>query len=265
MANRPCQEPSRCGRIILSGALLCVVLGGAGCADLCVSDRVVDGVANGALDPHHFVFVCHGMLMDLGIPWDLDVRDMMAESGCAGLVVTYWSDPTGTVLNWGCIAPGDLIAEVADALCLAHQACACNEPLRFSAIAFSNGCEALIRAADRAERARFDRWIFVQSSSISFSGEVPDLIARERVRQVRNYWSPIDLITLAGPLGAGNLGLSGDGIENVGVARLHLPVFSDDFLAELVDYVVAGAKTGDKYDCREAMASSLRRLRTRMR
>lgn len=234
----------------------------AGCADLCVSDRVIDGVADGSLDPHHFVFVCHGMLMDLGIPWDLDVRDMMAESGRAGLVVTYWSDPTGVLLNWGCVAPGNLIAAVADALCRAHDACACDEPLRFSAVAFSNGCEALIRAAGRAERARFDRWIFVQSSSISFSGEVPDLIARERVRQVRNYWSPVDLISFVAPLGAGSLGLCGSGIENVAVARLHFPIFSDAFLGEMVDYVAEDAGAAGPHECRRVMASSLRRLRT---
>ena len=39
----------------------------------------------------------------------------------------------------------------------------------------------------------------------------------------------------------------------------------DDFLAELVEYVIDGAKSGNKYDCREAMVSILRRLRTRTR
>lgn len=256
---------SRTPRIFFASTILCMAVAVTGCADLCVSDRVVEGVVAGALDPHHFVFVCHGMLMDLGIPWDLDARDRMADRGRVGLVVTYWSDPTGVILNWGCVAPGDLIAAVADALCEAHDACACEEPLRFSAVAFSNGCEALIRSAERAQRARFDRWVFVQSSSISFSEEVSELIAEGRVREVRNYWSPVDLITLAAPLGAGNLGLRGPGVENIAVARLHLPFFSDGFIEEMVGYVAEGAESSGPHDCRHVMASSLRRLRTRMR
>ncbi len=206
--------------------VLGLVAGMPGCAALLVSDRLESDLESGKLDPHHVVFICHGMLKDLGSPWSRRLRTELLEDGVIGLPVTYWSDPTGVWFNWGSVAPGRLIAETADAIVRAHAESGSERELILDAVGFSNGAEVVLRAATMFEEASFRRVILLGSSSFAFSPQPARLVREGKIGELLNCWSPIDFTTILAPIGAGQFGLhSGcSPIENEMVLMPHLPI-----------------------------------------
>lgn len=213
--------------LVLMLAVLGVAAGVSGCASLQVSDRLRQDLDAGRLDPHHVVFICHGMLKDLGSPWSRRLRTELVEDGVVGLPVTYWSDPTGVWFNWGSVAPGRLVAETADALVRAHAESGSRRELIIDAVGFSNGGEVVLRAASYLEEARFRRVILFGSSSFAFSRQPGQLIDDGKIVELCNYWSPIDLTTILAPFGAGQFGLRAgdDRVTNEMKFMPHLPLF----------------------------------------
>lgn len=181
-----------------------------GCAELLVPDRDVRRLRTQTVDPCQIAFIVHGMFKDTGIPWDTSLRDELSDQGQLGLVVTYWSDPIGVWFNSGSEAPAELIAGVADDISLLHAASGCPVPLSIRAIGFSNGGEVLLDAAQSLRFGPFEKVVFAQSSSFAFSS-IPDrLISDGKINELEVHWSPLDVVTLLAPLGAGQFGLSSE-------------------------------------------------------
>jgi hypothetical protein len=198
-----------------------------GCAGFSVREADLRRLEAGELDPSTIVFTCHGMLFDLGFPWDYRLRDDLAAGpeGRLALVITYPTEPTGVWFNWGSRAPGKLLAELAEELEELHRASGCRGELRLAAVGFSAGCEAILDAAARLKKARLQRVLFLNSSSFAFSTEPARLVAEGRIGRLFSTWSPLDLVTFFAPLGAGGLGLHPEipGLENLMLLNTHLP------------------------------------------
>lgn len=177
-------------------------------------------------DPCHVVFTCHGIVWDLGARWDVKMRDEVLERGGVGLGVTYFSGPTGVWFGYGDDAPGDRIAEMADAITDLHASSGCTRPLILDAVGFSLGGEALLHAARSCRNANFRRLVLVHSSTAAFTGAARDVLATGRVGDIVSYWSPFDFATLFAPLGAGQFGLRfcGPRVENVCELHPHGPL-----------------------------------------
>ncbi|MFG0317300.1 MAG: hypothetical protein ACF8XB_08510, partial [Planctomycetota bacterium JB042] len=118
----------------------------------------------------------------------------------------------------------------ADALVELHARSGSTRPLDLDVVGFSAGCEALLAAFDRAERARFDRAVLVSSSSFFLSTEIVRRLDEGRVADVVAFWSPVDLTTIFAPLGAGQFGMRARS-PNVRNERLFVP-HSARFLGE---------------------------------
>lgn len=208
---------------LLSGLALSVAL--TGCAELLVEDREIRRLQTHAIDPCEIAFVVHGMFKDTGIPWDINLRDDLSDHGRLGLVITYWSDPIGVWFNSGSDAPAALIAELADDISLLHAASGCPVPLSIVGLGFSNGGEVLLDAAADLRWTAFDRVLFAQSSSFAWSSIPARLIEAGKIGALEVHWSPIDLVTILAPLGAGQFGLWSESpqITHHRHWRLHIP------------------------------------------
>src|SRR5688572_23664323 len=116
--------------------LAAAILGG--CARYSVRDEDLSRVERGEFAPGQAVFICHGMLFDLGFPWDFRLRNRLAEGGEARLTVvtTYYSDPTGVWFNWGRRPPGRIVAELAETMEDLHRSSGCPAPLSLRAVGF---------------------------------------------------------------------------------------------------------------------------------
>lgn len=202
--------------------VVAALLAAPGCARLSIPDAAVAALEDGTVDAHHVVFVVEGMLKDLGSDWEEELARGLTADGRLPITVRYWTDPTGVWFNWGCRAPGRLLAEAADALVDLHTASGSPRPLILDAVGFSAGCEALLFAFEHVGRARFRRVVFVNSSSLFLSTEAARRIDEGRVGDLVNYWSPVDGTTILAPLGAGQFGLR-TGSERVTNERTFIP------------------------------------------
>ncbi len=171
------------------------------------------------------MFVCGGVLRDFGSRWDRALCEHAADRGWLALRVTYWSDFTGVWFEWGKVAPGRLIAQTADEIASMHAASGCPRPLAIDAVAFSNGCEAVLAAAEATEVATFRRVAFLHSSGSAFSPDAARAVANGCIARLRNWWSPVDVVTALAPLGSGTLPfVTCEGaIENEVDAMPHVP------------------------------------------
>jgi len=255
---------------IAAAFLLC------GCAKYSVRDADLVRLERGELVPGQVVFTCHGMLYDLGFPWDFRLRDRLSDGtgGRLAVVISYGSDATGVWFNWGSRAPGLVLAALADEIEDLHRSSGCPASLSLRAVGFSAGCEAILEAAGRMRAARLERAVLFNSSSFAFSSEPRRLIEEGRIGRIENYWSPFDLVTLLAPLGAGQFGLrpTGEGIENRCLWNTHLPPLFSSGLERMKQALVAGpAAPGPSHTCgaderyRRALAELLRRGRGRSR
>ncbi len=199
----------------------------SGCAGYSVRDDDLDRIERGEFVPGEAVLLCHGMLKDLGIPWDYRVRDEIAAAAPARLaiVITYFSGPLGVWFNFGRRPPGRLMASLADAMEELHRSTGCSAPLRLRALGFSQGCEAILEAAFRMEKARIERAVLLNSASFGFSREPRTLLERGKIGRMLFGWSPFDGITILAPLGAGTMGIrpAGQGLENLCLWNTHFP------------------------------------------
>ncbi len=205
--------------------ILAAILGG--CAGYSVRDEDLERIERGEFAAGEVVFICHGMLKDLGIPWDFRVRDEISAESPARLaiVATYFSGPLGVWFNVGCRPPGRVIASLADAMEELHRSTGCSAPLRLRALGFSQGCEAILEAGFRMGKARIERAVFLNPSSFGFSREPRELVDRGKIGQILFGWSPFDGVTIFAPLGAGTMGIrpAGEGLENLCLWNTHLP------------------------------------------
>jgi hypothetical protein len=216
------------------------------------------------------------MLYDLSFPWDFRLRDRLSEGGGGRLavVISYPADPTAVWFNWGSRAPGRILAELADELENLHRANGCPAPLSLRAVGFSAGCEAILDAASRMRAARLERAVYFNSSSFAFSDEPRRLIQAGRIGRIENYWSPLDVITIFAPLGAGQFGFqpSGEGIENHRIWNTHVPPLFSSGLERMKRALVESTPVADPpHTCagdegyRRALSALLRRGRGRSR
>lgn len=213
----------------LRTALLALTASTGACAHWEIPATLIERVRAGEIDPCRVLFVCHGMLYDLGAPWDTRLQTELCERGQLGLVASYWSDPLGVWFNWGCVPPGRLIAEAADRIALLHAESGCQRELRLYAVGFSNGCEAILEAGKRVGRGRFERVVFINSSSLAVSAEAGALVSAGVIGSLINYWSLLDVVTILAPFGAGQFALhfGGDGVQNRLTWMFHLGYLID--------------------------------------
>ena len=210
--------------MLRSGAVICgSVLLLAGCTvSYRAPDSLLEAVEDGGISPCHIVFVFGGIYYDLGRHWNHDLQDELAEAGRLGISVTYYCDLFGVWFNYGTTEPGRLTADMMEHISEIHQAGNCQTPLVFDAVGFSAGCEVILAAArelsnrDRAPEARFRRVLFIHSSSFAWSGEIGTYIDEQIIDGATNYFSPIDIVTIFAPLGAGTFGMhsGGDRVHN---------------------------------------------------
>ena len=195
------------------------------CASIIDLPELQGALEKGQVDPHRVVFICHGMMKDLGSQWDRKLQREIHQERALGIAITYWSEPTGVIFNWGCAAPGDLIAQVADEIERLHRTAGSGRELTIDAIGFSHGCEAILHAASRMKNARFRRVAFISSSSFAFSQHAAHLIQDGKIQTLRNYWSPIDITTFFAPIGAGQFGLHArdPAVSNEMILMPHVP------------------------------------------
>jgi pimeloyl-ACP methyl ester carboxylesterase len=187
----------------------------------------------GRTSPHRIVFLCRGMFRDMGAPWPEKLGAELARHGVTAIEVDYFTEFTGVLTNWGSVEPARLVAEAADEISEAHETSGCARPLELTVLGFSHGGEVALRAARETRRARFARVVLVQSSSFAGSRESQSLIEEGRATEVVNVWSPLDVVTLFAPLGAGEFGAAGRDVRNERVWRYHSPRFDDAFCARL--------------------------------
>ena len=185
------------------------------------------------------------MLKDMGSRWDRRLQSELEKDRALGLILTYWTDPLGVVFNWGSLAPGKLMAEVADEITRIHRESKSDRELIIDGVGFSSGCEALLRAARETREAKFRRMVFLNSSSFAFSGLPSSLVAEGRIQEIRNLWSPFDIVTLFAPLGAGQFGLQskGENIHNQRILKLHSPFLINTALRNSIRSYVADERT----------------------
>ncbi|MEM7233612.1 MAG: hypothetical protein AAF517_15660, partial [Planctomycetota bacterium] len=186
------------------------------CVTIYPTDDLPEKLSAGKLDAVHVVFLCEGMMKDLGSSWDKRLQKDLHERNVVALRVGYFGDPLGVVFNWSSVAPGKRLAQLADDITEAHERSGDPRPLHLDAVSFSHGGEVLLSAASRVKKARFRKWVTINSSSFAFSGESGRWIEEGRVETIRNYWSPIDIMTLLAPLGCGSFGMrfGGPEVEN---------------------------------------------------
>ena len=230
------------------------------CTHLFIAVDELDAIETQAVSPCSVVFLCQGMLKDFGIPWDHRLAEELAQEGNVGLVIKYFTGPTGVIFDYGSVAPGKLVAELADQITRLHDESECSVPLTLRAVGFSHGSEVLARAADYAQVARFDRMVFVNASLFSWSPTIAAEVRDGTIGAIRNYWSPFDFVTLLAPLGAGALGLhtGGDATDNRITFQPHLPLFMSGLREEVVDYVARERETASRSD--EEFARALAQL-----
>lgn len=214
-ARRRTPARSRDGSAVAAAFFLCGLSCGVlpGCARTLVSEDQTRRLRIGEIDPCQVVFIVHGMLKDTGFTWDEDLRDELCDDGRLGVPVTYWSDPTGVWLGWGPRAPARLLAAVADDVARLHEAAGCPVPLRVRALGFSQGGEVVLAAAAELEVATFDRVVLSQPSSFAFSRRPSELQQAGRIGSLEIHVSPVDLVNLLAPLGAGEFGLHAANVD----------------------------------------------------
>lgn len=207
------------------GLLALPLLLATGCARIVIADAELERLREGSVDAGRVVFICHGILKDLGMPWDFAMRDELRAAGFVPILMTYFAEPTGTWFNWGSTSPARKLAQLADDLTRLSETCDGQTPLALCGIGFSNGCEVLLDAAALARVAHFDRLVFLGSSSFAWSPLPGELIASGRIGEIHDHWSPLDLVTLFAPLGAGSFGLrtGSDHVRHHAHWRYHLP------------------------------------------
>ena len=214
-----------------------------GCACLSPPPSLVDDLQEGRVDAHHVVFLCEGMLKDLGSTWDRKLQAELLADGAVAVTVNYFTGPLGVWFNYGSLDPGDLLARTADELTRRHEASGSKRELIIDAVGFSIGCEVILRAASCAKRARFRRVVFLGSSSFCLSPQPMRLMREGKIGELRNYWSPLDVATILAPLGAGEFGLRLGNVENKITAMPHIAfLIGSGVREELRSYLLEDSK-----------------------
>ena len=218
--------------------LLCVIF--SGCTSLVTPPTLLEDLEKGRIDAHHVIFICEGMFKDLGAPWDKNLQEDLQKSGATGLYLSYFTGISGVWFNYGSIGPGNLVADTADRITQRHKESGSPRDPIIDAVGFSHGCEVILRAACLIEKAKFRRVVFINSSSLSTSSDPDRLVHEGKIQKLRNYWSPMDVVTLFAPLGAGQFGLckSGEKITNERTCITHLAfLIGAKFRSEIISYL----------------------------